>query len=183
MLMAVHQGLTIVGEYTKLLVQVAEGTATCQRHLELSVNNNSSNCNLGVIKLDFETGIEAVADIDFDYLIDTTCYELTLRLSNDSENANATLILDKVIPLIRKPRLPSEFSTYQVMLVAIDTVCDTTIRLMSLLNTIQPSFPLQIGMRITQAVICFARLILPSNWPMQIITNSILATALADDCK
>ena len=27
-----------------------------------SQTNNSSNCNLGVIKLDFETGIEAIAD-------------------------------------------------------------------------------------------------------------------------
>ena len=42
-----------------------------------SETNNSSNCNLGVIKLDFETGIEAKAEIDLNYLIDTNCYELT----------------------------------------------------------------------------------------------------------
>lgn len=93
-----------------------------------SVNNNSNNCNLGVIKLDFETGIEAVADIDFDYLIDTTCYELTLRLSNDSENANAYFwdfgqgdTSNLAEPVVTFPNL----GTYQVMLVAIDTVCDT----------------------------------------------------------
>ena len=54
-----------------------------------SMLNNSSNCNLGVIKLDFETGIEASAEVDLDYLIDTNCYELTLRLNNNSVNANA----------------------------------------------------------------------------------------------
>ena len=93
-----------------------------------SQTNNSSNCNLGVIKLDFETGIEAIADVDFDYLIDTTCYELTLRLSNSSVNANAyfwdfdqgdTSNLDE--PVVTFPNL----GTYEVMLVAIDTVCDS----------------------------------------------------------
>lgn len=93
-----------------------------------SMNNNSSNCNLGVIKLDFETGIEAIADIDLDYLIDTSCYELTLRLSNNSVNSNAyfwdfdqgdTSNLPE--PVVTFPNL----GTYRVMLVAIDTVCDT----------------------------------------------------------
>ena len=92
-----------------------------------SPTNNSSNCNLGVIKLDFETGIEAIANIDFDYLIDTNCYELTLRLSNESVNANAyfwdfdqgdTSNLEN--PVVTFPNL----GTYNVMLVAIDTVCD-----------------------------------------------------------
>ena len=54
-----------------------------------SETNNSSNCNLGVIKLDFETGLEAKAEIDLNYLIDTNCYELTLKLDNNSVNANA----------------------------------------------------------------------------------------------
>ena len=93
-----------------------------------SQNNNSSNCNLGVIKLDFETGIEAIAEVDFDYLIDTTCYELTLKLSNNSVNSNAyywdfdqgdTSNLRE--PVVTFPNL----GTYEVMLVAIDTVCDS----------------------------------------------------------
>ena len=93
-----------------------------------SINNNSNNCNLGVIKLDFETAIEANAQIDLNYLIDTTCYELTLRLSNNSVNANAyfwdfdqgdTSILKE--PVVTFPNL----GTYEVMLVAIDTICDT----------------------------------------------------------
>ena len=66
--------------------------------------------------------------LDFDYLIDTTCYELTLRLSNSSVNANAyfwdfdqgdTSNLDE--PVVTFPNL----GTYEVMLVAIDTVCDS----------------------------------------------------------
>jgi len=93
-----------------------------------SQTNNSSNCNLGVIKLDFETGIEAIADVDFDYLIDTTCYELTLRLSNSSVNANAYFwdfdqgdTSNLAEPVVTFPNL----GTYEVMLVAIDTVCDS----------------------------------------------------------
>ncbi len=93
-----------------------------------SPNNNSSNCNLGVIKLDFETSVIAEADVDLDYLIDTTCYELTLRMNNSSVNANAyfwnfdqgdTSNLEN--PTVTFPAL----GTYNVMLVAIDTVCDT----------------------------------------------------------
>ena len=93
-----------------------------------SINNNSNNCNLGVIKLDFETAIEANAQVDLNYLIDTTCYELTLRLSNNSVNANAyfwdfdqgdTSNLKE--PVVTFPNL----GNYEVMLVAIDTICDT----------------------------------------------------------
>jgi len=93
-----------------------------------STTNNSSNCNLGVIKLDFETSVIAEAEVDLDYLIDTTCYELTLRLNNSSVNANAyfwnfdqgdTSNLEN--PVVTFPGL----GTYNVMLVAIDTVCDT----------------------------------------------------------
>ena len=93
-----------------------------------SVDNNSSNCNLGVIKLDFETGIEAIAEVDFDYLIDTSCYELTLRLSNNSVNSNAYFwdfdqgdTSNQREPIVTFPNL----GTYEVMLVAIDTVCDS----------------------------------------------------------
>lgn len=93
-----------------------------------SMDNNSNNCNLGVIKLDFETGIEAIAEIDFDYLIDTNCYELTLRLSNNSVNANAYFwdfdqgdTSNQSEPIVTFPNL----GTYDVMLVAIDTVCDS----------------------------------------------------------
>ena len=93
-----------------------------------SMLNNSSNCNLGVIKLDFETGIEANAEVDLDFLIDTNCYELTLRLNNNSVNANAyywdfdqgdTSNIEN--PTATFPAL----GTYNVMLVAIDTICDS----------------------------------------------------------
>ena len=92
-----------------------------------SETNNSSNCNLGVIKLDFETGLEAKAEIDLNYLIDTNCYELTLKLDNNSVNANAYFwdfdqgdTSNLKDPVITFPNL----GTYNVMLVAIDTVCD-----------------------------------------------------------
>ena len=93
-----------------------------------SETNNSSNCNLGVIKLDFETGIEAKAEIDLNYLIDTNCYELTLKLDNNSVNANAYFwdfnqgdTSNLKDPVVTFPNL----GTYNVMLVAIDTVCDS----------------------------------------------------------
>jgi len=93
-----------------------------------SETNNSSNCNLGVIKLDFETGIEAKAEIDLNYLIDTNCYELTLKLDNNSVNANAYFwdfdqgdTSNVKDPVVTFPNL----GTYNVMLVAIDTVCDS----------------------------------------------------------
>jgi gliding motility-associated-like protein len=82
---------------------------------------------MGVIKLDFETGIEADALINPDFLPDTNCYELTLQLNNNSTNANAyfwdfdqgdTSNLEN--PIVTFPNL----GTYNVMLVAIDTVCD-----------------------------------------------------------
>ncbi len=100
---------------------------TFQLHRVLPQSNNSSNCNLGVIKLDFETGIEAIADVDFDYLIDTTCYELTPPFKY-SVNANAYFwdfdqgdTSNLVEPVVTFPNL----GTYEVMLVAIDTVCDS----------------------------------------------------------
>ena len=93
-----------------------------------SETNNSSNCNLGVIKLDFETDIEAKAEIDLNYLIDTNCYELTLKLDNKSVNANAYFwdfnqgdTSNLKDPVVTFPNL----GTYNVMLVAIDTVCDS----------------------------------------------------------
>lgn len=92
-----------------------------------STTNNSNNCNLGVVKLDLETGIEADAEVDPTYLPDTSCYSLTLRLKNNSINANAfywdfgqgdTSVFEN--PVVTFPNL----GTYNVMLVAIDTICD-----------------------------------------------------------
>ena len=105
-----------------------------------------------MIKLDFETGIEAIADVDFDYLIDTTCYELTLRLSNSSVNANAyfwdfdqgdTSNLDE--PVVTFPNL----GTYEVMLVAIDTVCDSYDTTYITIEHDTANFPTARGHRIT----------------------------------
>ncbi len=92
-----------------------------------SPDNNSNNCNLGVVKLDLETGILADVDIDPTFVPDTNCFALTLKLANNSINANAYFwdlgqgdTTDIESPIVTFPAL----GTYTVMLVAIDTVCD-----------------------------------------------------------
>ena len=101
-----------------------------------SETNNSSNCNLGVIKLDFETGIEANWSTNVGYnasfngvLPDTTCETLTLQLTGASSiNANSYYwdfgqgtTSNLKDPIATFPAL----GTYNVMFVAIDTICDT----------------------------------------------------------
>jgi hypothetical protein len=49
---------------------------------------NSSNCNLGVIKIDFETSVTADASINFDADVDTLCEDLIVKFTNGSANAN-----------------------------------------------------------------------------------------------
>ena len=79
--------------------------------------------------MDFETAIEADASVDFlNFLPDTSCYELTLRLANNSTNANAYFwdfgqgdTSNLTEPIVTFPNL----GTYNVMLVAIDTICDS----------------------------------------------------------
>jgi gliding motility-associated-like protein len=100
-----------------------------------SETNNSSNCNLGVIKLDFETGIEANWSTDSGYnvlfngvLPDTSCETLTLQFIGDSSiNANAYYwdFGQGITSTSNNPITSFQsLGTYNVMFVAIDTVCD-----------------------------------------------------------
>lgn len=91
--------------------------------------NNSNNCNLGVIKIDFESSITAAASIDLSVAPDTICDTLLLHFANNSVNANRYLWdfgngsqsnLDE--PTARFDRL----GTYAVTLVAFDTLCGTS---------------------------------------------------------
>ena len=92
-----------------------------------SETNNSSNCNLGVIKLDFETGLEAKAKLTLTTSSIRIVTSSTLKLDNNSVNAYAYFwdfdqgdTSNLKDPVITFPNL----GTYNVMLVAIDTVCD-----------------------------------------------------------
>ena len=87
---------------------------------------NSSNCNLGVIKIDFETSVTADASINFDADVDTLCEDLIVKFTNGSANAN------KFIWDFGNGQTSSDFQptvrftkgTYRIRLTAIDTICD-----------------------------------------------------------
>ena len=49
---------------------------------------NSNNCNLGVIKMDFETSVTADASINFEADVDTVCDNLVVKFTNGPANAN-----------------------------------------------------------------------------------------------
>jgi PKD repeat protein len=88
-------------------------------------NNNSSNCNLGVIKIDFESIINAATTIDLTFVGDTVCDTLVMRFNNNSFNANQYLwdfgngrTSDEIEPIARFDTL----GTYKITLIAIDTL-------------------------------------------------------------
>jgi len=90
-------------------------------------NNNSTNCNLGLIKIDFETGVRAQASIDASFDSDTVCDTIFVRFNNQSIHADiyewdfgngqfSTL----ANPVARFDTL----GNYVITLIATDTVCD-----------------------------------------------------------
>jgi gliding motility-associated-like protein len=87
----------------------------------------SNNCNMAVVKINFETSIEAAAMIDTNVAMDTTCNTLTLALLNQSKNANF-YIWDfgngTFSNLINPTVVYTSLGTYTIKLLAIDTVCD-----------------------------------------------------------
>lgn len=92
-------------------------------------NNNSSNCNLGVIKIDFESIINAATTIDLTFVGDTVCDTLVMRFNNNSFNANQYLwdfgngrTSDEIEPIARFDTL----GTYKITLIAIDTLCGSS---------------------------------------------------------
>lgn len=89
--------------------------------------NRSNNCNLGVIKFDFEVSVEAAADINYTTDVDTVCNTLTVKFTNESKNANV-FIWDFGNSRSSRSKDPAtaytQFGTYTVQLIAIDTICD-----------------------------------------------------------
>lgn len=92
-----------------------------------SQTDHGSNCNLGNLKFNFEVSILAAADIDYTTDVDTVCNTLTVEFSNDSKNANVFMwdfgngqTSSDVEPTVDY----TQFGSYTVTLVAIDTICD-----------------------------------------------------------
>jgi gliding motility-associated-like protein len=87
---------------------------------------NSSNCNLGVIKIDFETSVTADASIDFEADVDTLCDELVVTFTNGSANANKFLwdFGNGQTSVAYQPTVRFSKGTYRIRLTAIDTICD-----------------------------------------------------------
>lgn len=95
-----------------------------------STNNSvapTSNCNMAVVKINFETSITADAIVDPAIAIDTNCNTLTVALKNLSKNANfyawdfgngqTSNVMNPIVTY-------TGLGTYTIKLVAMDTVCD-----------------------------------------------------------
>ncbi|NVK03861.1 MAG: gliding motility-associated C-terminal domain-containing protein [Flavobacteriia bacterium] len=92
-----------------------------------STTNNSGNCNLGNVKFNFEVSIEAAASIDYDADVDTVCNTLNVQFSNGSRNANVYQwdFGNGQSSSLEEPSTSyTNFGTYDVVLIAIDTICD-----------------------------------------------------------
>ncbi len=89
----------------------------------------TNNCNLGVIKINFETLLKAEAIIDTNVAIDTNCNELTLQLLNLSRNASSFIwdFGNGKSSTLRSPSVTFDtLGVYTISLIATDTVCDIT---------------------------------------------------------
>lgn len=89
-------------------------------------NNPGPNCNLGVIKIDFETSVSAVAEINYDSDVDTLCEDLRVTFTNNSTNAHAYFwdFGNGTTSSATAPTTTFTKGTWTVKLVAIDTICD-----------------------------------------------------------
>ena len=88
--------------------------------------NNISDCNLGVIKFDFETIVTAKSEIDFDRDVDTLCETLRINFSNQSLNANAYFwdFGNGQTSTLATPTAQFNIGSYRIVLTAYDTICD-----------------------------------------------------------
>lgn len=94
---------------------------------------DSSNCNLGVIKIEFNIEVLADANVDFQVDVDTTCNDLQVTFTNNSINAEVFLwdfgngdTSSQAEPTV----VYTTLGTYEVTLIAMDTICglaDTTV--------------------------------------------------------
>jgi gliding motility-associated-like protein len=92
----------------------------------VSPTNPSNNCNLGVIKFDFETIVTAKSEIDFDRDVDTLCETLRINFSNQSINANAYFwdFGNGQTSTLATPTAQFNIGSYRIVLTAYDTICD-----------------------------------------------------------
>lgn len=91
--------------------------------------SGSTNCNLGVIKVNFETDISAGIFVDWAIDTDTNCNTLSIRFKNTSVNANQYEwdLGNGVVSADFSPTgVYSTFGTYTVRLIATDTICDVS---------------------------------------------------------
>lgn len=94
-----------------------------------STTNNSFNCNLGVIKLNFETELAAGLFVDWAIDVDTSCNTLTVQFNNTSVNANQyewDLGNGQTSSDFEPVGVYDTFGTYTVRLIATDTICDVS---------------------------------------------------------
>lgn len=92
-------------------------------------NNQSQNCNLGLIKIDFESSVRSDALLDPTFLPDTVCDTIRIKFQNNSSNANRYFwdfgngqTSTDSDPVVRLHSL----GTYNIMLVAFDTLCNSS---------------------------------------------------------
>jgi len=94
-----------------------------------ATNSGSNNCNLGVIKVNFETDISAGLFVDWATDTDTSCNTLTVKFNNTSVNANQyewDLGNGQTSNDFTPQGVYLTFGTYTVRLIATDTVCDVS---------------------------------------------------------
>lgn len=89
--------------------------------------SNSTGCNLGVIKIDFQQNVQAVSSINFNANVDTVCDRLDVTIDNNSINADIFYwdFGNGDTSSLEEPTVSyADTGTYTITLVATDTVCD-----------------------------------------------------------
>jgi gliding motility-associated-like protein len=109
----------------------------------ISPTNLSPNCNLGVIKIDFETSVTADASIDYESDVDTLCDNLRVSFTNNSLNANQFFwdFGNGQTSSGKEPTVIFTKGTYTIKLIATDTVCDISDSTSLTINHDQGLFP------------------------------------------
>lgn len=89
--------------------------------------DNSTNCNLGAVKIDFQTAVVAQSLIDFTVDVDTSCYGLTVSFSNLSINAQVfqwDFGNGDTSSAFAPTAVFDSLGVYNIRLIAIDTICN-----------------------------------------------------------
>ena len=133
-------------------------------------NSLSSNCNLGLIKIDFDFSLSADALIDIAFQSDTICDTINMRFLNSSINANRFFwdfgngqTSNDENPIAQYDTL----GTYRIRLIVEDTLCNLT-------DSAFLSFTHTLG---SKSISQFEPLAVSCNpdWPVQFVNNSLNA--------